>query len=103
MTLVPALLIRGRIRSERNWLTRVLVAALRLRPKLMTGLVLVMGLAPILFSSGTGADVMKRIAAPMLGGVLSALILVLVVFPAIYAFWREPGLASGLAVATSAD
>ncbi len=63
-------------------------AALRLRPKLMTGLALFMGLVPIMYSSGTGADVMKRIAAPMLGGVFSALIMVLVVFPAIFAIWR---------------
>jgi copper/silver efflux system protein len=63
-------------------------AAKRLRPKLMTGLALFMGLLPIMYSTTTGADVMKRIAAPMLGGVASALILVLIVFPAIFAFWR---------------
>ena len=60
----------------------------RIRPMLMTGLALLMGLVPIMYSSGTGADVMKRIAAPMLGGVGSALILVLIVFPAIFSFWR---------------
>ncbi len=63
-------------------------AAQRLRPKLMTGLALFMGLIPIMYTSTTGADVMKRIAAPMLGGVASALVLVLLVFPAIFAFWR---------------
>jgi Cu(I)/Ag(I) efflux system membrane protein CusA/SilA len=47
---------------------------------------------PIMYSSGSGADVMKRIAAPMLGGVGSALILVLIVFPAIFSFWRGRGL-----------
>jgi Cu(I)/Ag(I) efflux system membrane protein CusA/SilA len=67
-------------------------AALRLRPKLMTGLALFMGLVPIMYSSGSGADVMKRIAAPMLGGVGSALILVLIVFPAIFSLWRGRGL-----------
>ncbi|MFZ5654535.1 MAG: efflux RND transporter permease subunit [Pseudomonadota bacterium] len=67
-------------------------AVLRLRPKLMTGLTLLMGLIPILYSTGSGADVMKRIAAPMLGGVASALILVLIVFPAIFSFWRGRGL-----------
>src|SRR5690606_30918676 len=55
-------------------------ASQRIRPMLMTGLALFMGLVPIMFSTGTGADVMKRIAAPMLGGVGSALILVLIVF-----------------------
>ena len=67
-------------------------AVLRLRPKLMTGLALFLGLIPILYSTGSGADVMKRIAAPMLGGVASALLLVLIVFPAIFSFWRGRGL-----------
>jgi len=70
-------------------------AAKRLRPKLMTGAALFMGLLPIMYSTNTGADVMKRIAAPMLGGVASALILVLIVFPAIFAFWRGRGLPDG--------
>lgn len=64
-------------------------ASQRIRPMLMTGLALFMGLIPIMFSDGTGADVMKRIAAPMVGGVISALIMVLVVFPAIFSIWRE--------------
>jgi len=63
-------------------------ASRRIRPMLMTGLALIMGLVPIMYSTGAGADVMKRIAAPMLGGVGSALVLVLVVFPAIFSFWR---------------
>jgi len=57
-------------------------ASQRIRPMLMTGLALFMGLLPIMISSGTGADVMKRIAAPMLGGIASSLIMVLIVFPA---------------------
>jgi Cu(I)/Ag(I) efflux system membrane protein CusA/SilA len=65
-------------------------AARRLRPKLMTGLALFLGLVPIMYSTTTGADVMKRIAAPMLGGVASSLILVLLVFPALYSIWRSP-------------
>jgi len=67
-------------------------ASQRIRPMLMTGLALFMGLVPIMYSTGSGADVMKRIAAPMLGGVGSALILVLIVFPAIFSFWRGRGL-----------
>jgi Cu(I)/Ag(I) efflux system membrane protein CusA/SilA len=67
-------------------------ASQRIRPMLMTGLALFMGLIPIMYSAGSGADVMKRIAAPMLGGVGSALILVLIVFPAIFSFWRGRGL-----------
>jgi Cu(I)/Ag(I) efflux system membrane protein CusA/SilA len=67
-------------------------ASRRIRPMLMTGLALFMGLVPIMYSTGAGADVMKRIAAPMLGGVASALVLVLIVFPAIFSFWRGRGL-----------
>lgn len=67
-------------------------ASQRIRPMLMTGLALFTGLVPIMYSTGSGADVMKRIAAPMLGGVGSALLLVLIVFPAIFAFWRGRGL-----------
>jgi len=79
----------GRMRN-RSDLTEAIVdgAAKRLRPKLMTGLALFMGLLPIMYSNGTGADVMKRVAAPMLGGVATALIMVLIVFPAIFALWR---------------
>ncbi|MEQ8798140.1 MAG: CusA/CzcA family heavy metal efflux RND transporter [Salinisphaeraceae bacterium] len=80
--------------NSRADLTEAIVdgAARRLRPKLMTGLALFMGLVPIMLSHGTGADVMKRIAAPMLGGVGSALLLVLLVFPALFAIWRGRGL-----------
>lgn len=79
----------GRMRNRAD-LTEAIVegAARRLRPKLMTGMALLLGLVPILWSAGTGADVMKRIAAPMVGGIASALITVLVVFPAVYALWK---------------
>lgn len=63
-------------------------ASQRIRPMLMTSLTLLIGLSPVMFSTGSGADVMKRIAAPMLGGVGSGLLLVLVVFPVIFYFWR---------------
>ncbi len=63
-------------------------AVKRLRPKIMTACVITAGLAPILWSHGTGADVMKRIAAPMIGGMITSTISVLVVYPAIYYLWR---------------
>jgi Cu(I)/Ag(I) efflux system membrane protein CusA/SilA len=47
------------------------------------------GLLPILWSSGAGADVMKHIAAPMVGGIVSSLFIVLLVFPAIYSYWKD--------------
>ncbi|HEU5358190.1 MAG TPA: CusA/CzcA family heavy metal efflux RND transporter [Gemmatimonadales bacterium] len=61
----------------------------RLRPKLMTVTAIMAGLAPILWSTGAGADVMKRIAAPMVGGMVSSTILTLVVIPAVYLLWRR--------------
>jgi hypothetical protein len=67
----------------------------------MTGLALFLGLVPIMYSNGTGADVMKRVAAPMLSGVASALIPVLLVYPGVYAFWRGHGLPSGGSLRTS--
>jgi len=63
-------------------------AVKRLRPKFMTVAVMFMGLVPIMWSTGAGADVMKRIAAPMIGGILTSFIMELVVYPAIYEVWR---------------
>ncbi len=63
-------------------------AAKRLRPKLMTVATMIIGLVPVLWSSGTGADVMKRIAAPMVGGLVTSFVLELTVYPAIFAIWR---------------
>jgi Cu(I)/Ag(I) efflux system membrane protein CusA/SilA len=64
-------------------------AVKRIRPKIMTVSVILAGLVPIMFSAGTGADVMKRIAAPMVGGVVTSTILELVIYPAIYVIWKE--------------
>ena len=64
-------------------------AVQRLRPVLMTVTAIMAGLAPILWSAGTGADVMKRIAAPMVGGMVTATLLTLAVIPAIYSLWRS--------------
>ncbi len=64
-------------------------AVKRVRPKAMTASVIIAGLAPILWSHGTGADVMKRIATPMIGGVITSTIMELVVYPAIFYLWRS--------------
>ncbi|MEX1256214.1 MAG: CusA/CzcA family heavy metal efflux RND transporter [Gemmatimonadota bacterium] len=61
----------------------------RVRPKMMTVTAIIAGLLPILWGHGAGADVMKRIAAPMVGGMVSSTILTLVVIPAIYSLWKE--------------
>ena len=63
-------------------------AVKRVRPKAMTACVIIVGLAPILWSHGAGADVMKRIATPMVGGVITSTIMELAVYPAIYFIWR---------------
>ena len=63
-------------------------AALRVRPKMMTVISTMAGLMPIMWSQGTGSEVMKRIAAPMVGGMVSATLLTLIVVPAIYAVWK---------------
>jgi Cu(I)/Ag(I) efflux system membrane protein CusA/SilA len=67
----------------------------RLRPKMMTVVAIMAGLAPILWGGGTGADVMKRIAAPMVGGMVTSTVLTLVVIPAVYFLWRKRELARG--------
>ncbi|MDP9033749.1 MAG: CusA/CzcA family heavy metal efflux RND transporter, partial [Myxococcota bacterium] len=64
-------------------------AAKRLRPKLMTVATMIIGLVPVLWSSGTGADVMKRIAAPMVGGLVTSFLLELTVYPALFVIWKE--------------
>jgi Cu(I)/Ag(I) efflux system membrane protein CusA/SilA len=68
-------------------------AVKRVRPKTMTAAVIIGGLLPILWSHGAGADVMKRIATPMVGGIVTSTIMELLVFPAIYFIWRSRDLA----------
>ncbi len=69
-------------------------AAKRLRPKLMTVATMIIGLLPVLWNTGTGADVMKRIAAPMVGGLVTSFLLELTVYPAIFAIWQGQKLAA---------
>ena len=76
-------------------------AAKRIRPKLMTVLTMMIGLVPVLWSTGTGADVMKRIAAPMVGGLVTSFLLELTVYPALFAIWKRRGLRADSAVPTA--
>ncbi|HYA41247.1 MAG TPA: CusA/CzcA family heavy metal efflux RND transporter [Syntrophobacteraceae bacterium] len=76
--------------KTRDDLRRAIVegAVKRLRPKFMTVAVMFMGLVPIMWSVGAGSDVMKRIAAPMIGGIFTSFVMELVVYPAVYEVWR---------------
>jgi copper/silver efflux system protein len=79
--------------GEINSLEDIIVAhtegtILRVRPKLMTVGTMLIGLIPLLWSQGSGADVMKRIAAPMVGGLLTSAFLTLEIIPVIYTYWR---------------
>jgi len=66
-------------------------ALLRIRPVIMTVAATIGGLLPIMFGSGTGSEIMRRIAAPMVGGMVSATLLTLVVLPALFLLWRQRG------------
>ena len=82
-----------RLHTEADLIAAVREGAVdRLRPKVMTVATVILGLAPILWSHGTGADVMKRIAAPMVGGMVTSTVLTLVVIPALYLLWRRRSL-----------
>ena len=80
---------KGGLRSWNDLREAVVEGAVkRLRPKMMTVACMFFGLLPILWSNGAGADVMKRIAAPMLGGILTSFLMELVVYPPIFAIWK---------------
>jgi Cu(I)/Ag(I) efflux system membrane protein CusA/SilA len=72
-------------------------AVKRVRPKAMTACVIIAGLTPILWSHGTGADVMKRIATPMVGGVVTSTVMELAVYPAVFFLWRSRALRRAIA------
>ncbi|MEQ1691756.1 MAG: efflux RND transporter permease subunit, partial [Gemmatimonas sp.] len=81
---------RGGAPSVRDLYDAVIEGAVdRVRPKMMTVTAIMAGLLPILWGSGTGASVMKRIAAPMVGGMISSTVLTLIVIPAVYSLWKE--------------
>jgi Cu(I)/Ag(I) efflux system membrane protein CusA/SilA len=80
----------GRLRNRLDLIEAVVHGAVkRVRPKAMTVLAALLGLLPILWSHGTGADVMKRIAAPMVGGLATSFLLELIVYPPIYLLWKQ--------------
>ncbi len=91
---------RGRLRTRGDLVEAIVHGAVkRVRPKAMTVSAAFMGLLPIMWSTGTGADVMKRIAAPMVGGLVTSFALELLVYPAVYYLWKGRGLTQGPATA----
>ena len=79
----------GKMKTEDDLREAIIHGAVkRIRPKLMTVAAAMMGLLPIMWSIGTGSDMMKRIAAPMIGGLVTSFILELLVYPPIYAYWK---------------
>jgi Cu(I)/Ag(I) efflux system membrane protein CusA/SilA len=80
---------QGKMRSLKDLQEAISEGAVkRVRPKMMTVMAIIMGLLPIMWSHGAGADVMKRIAAPMIGGIVTSFVLELIIYPVIYEIWR---------------
>jgi Cu(I)/Ag(I) efflux system membrane protein CusA/SilA len=80
----------GQLNSERDLVEAIIHGAVkRVRPKAMTVCAAMLGLLPIMWSTGTGAGLMKRIAAPMVGGLVTSFVMELLVYPSIYFLWRR--------------
>lgn len=81
---------RGQMQRQEDLVDSIIHGAVkRVRPKMMTVTAAFMGLIPIMYSTGTGADMMKRIAAPMVGGLFTSFALELLVYPAVYFLWKK--------------
>ncbi|MBL8014036.1 MAG: efflux RND transporter permease subunit, partial [Candidatus Omnitrophica bacterium] len=83
---------QGKLNNKSDLIEAVVHGAVkRARPKMMTVIAAFAGLLPIMWSHGTGSDVMQRIAAPMVGGLVSSFALELVIYPAVYYLWKYHG------------
>ncbi len=81
---------KGMLRTRRDLVEAIVHGAVkRVRPKAMTVFAAMLGLLPIMWSVGTGADLMKRIAAPMIGGLVTSFLMELLVYPAVYLLWKK--------------
>jgi Cu(I)/Ag(I) efflux system membrane protein CusA/SilA len=88
---------RGRLRSRAELVEAIVHGAVkRVRPKMMTVAAAFMGLMPIMWSAYSGADLMKRVAAPMVGGLVTSFLLELLVYPAVYLLWKSRGVRSAV-------
>ena len=86
----------GRLNNEEDLRETIIEGAvMRVRPKMMTVMSTTLGLLPLMWSVGTGADVMKRIAAPMVGGLITSTVLTLIIIPAVYLIWQGRKLSAG--------
>jgi Cu(I)/Ag(I) efflux system membrane protein CusA/SilA len=93
---------QGRLRSRADLHEAIVHGAVkRVRPKMMTVTAAFMGLMPIMWSTGTGSDVMKRVAAPMVGGLATSFLMELLVYPAIYLLWKWRTEVKAMAAETS--
>jgi Cu(I)/Ag(I) efflux system membrane protein CusA/SilA len=95
---------KGRMKNKGDLVQAIHFGAVkRIRPKIMTISVIIAGLLPIMWSHGAGADVMKRIAAPMVGGVVTSGIMELMVYPVIFFIWRGRKLADNFTPTAQED
>jgi Cu(I)/Ag(I) efflux system membrane protein CusA/SilA len=93
----------GRLRNEKELIEAIIHGAVkRVRPKAMTVFAAMIGLLPIMWSTGTGADLMKRIAAPMVGGLVTSFLMELLVYPAVYFLWKRKEFSKETPAATPA-
>jgi Cu(I)/Ag(I) efflux system membrane protein CusA/SilA len=92
----------GRLRTSGDLVEAIIHGAVkRVRPKAMTVCAAFIGLLPIMWSTGTGADLMKRIAAPMIGGLVTSFLLELLVYPAVFFLWKRREVTEGPATPVS--
>jgi Cu(I)/Ag(I) efflux system membrane protein CusA/SilA len=92
----------GKMRTENDLEEAIIHGAVkRVRPKMMTVMAAFMGLIPIMWATGAGSDVMKRIAAPMIGGLFTSFILELLIYPVIYAIWKGRALRNQTTISRS--
>lgn len=93
---------KGRLRTREELIEAIVHGAVkRVRPKAMTVCAAMLGLLPIMWSTGTGADLMKRIAAPMIGGLVTSFLMELLVYPAVYFLWRKKQLVADVTPAVA--
>jgi copper/silver efflux system protein len=95
---------KGRLLTRGDLIQAVYYGAVkRIRPKIMTVVTIIVALLPIMWSTGAGSDVMKRVAAPMVGGAVSSLIIELLLYPVVYYVWRARTLDKSMVATSEGD